>query len=360
MGKVDCRTAFTYWFAHFAVEVICFFSLETLFGDIGAARWVAFIFFDTLAFATQPVIGSFCEEHAGFRPGVTGAVMLIIGAAFSLTLKDNFLLSLAGLIIFTLGNALVHISGALATARSSEGKLSESAIFVGGGSFGVITGRMLASAGVPGIVAFIPIIIALPLMYLADVRLKKLYGDNCFDFTVNPVKHNIANDRPAWAVIIILGLIVVARGYIGYGLPTGWRTLSVHTVLLFVFMGTGKMLGGILSDIFGARRTGIISCLLALPVLLVSNNIMWLSLIGISLFSMTMAVTLGGLFSVMRKNPGTAFGVTTIGLLLGSLPLFFIRMPSQFVCNILNIVMSVFASIGFIYCVNNNRDKRKE
>ena len=46
-----------------------------------------------------------------------------------------------GLIILCLGNACIHVRGAEITLNNSYGKLSHSAIFVAGGSFGVITGK---------------------------------------------------------------------------------------------------------------------------------------------------------------------------------------------------------------------------
>lgn len=355
--KLNKQTAITYWFVHFSVEVLCFFVLETLFPDFSQLRWIAILLFDAIAFLTQPLIGLFFENHKNLRPGILGDVMLILGSGIALAFKDNFAGIIIGLIIFTFGNATIHISGAIVTARVSEGRLSESAIFVAGGSFGVISGRMLANISVFWFIPFIPAIISLPLMYYIDQKIREKYMDEAFDFIKCPLKHNIANNRPAAAIIIILGLVVVARGYIGYGLPTGWNKLSIHTILLFVFMGTGKMLGGILADRFGARNVGIISCLLSLPILLISNNIMWLSLIGIALFSMTMAITLGGLFSVLNNSPGLAFGITTIGLFVGSFPIFFTKMPPQIVCNILNIFMSLAASIGIYYCINNNNSK---
>jgi len=355
MKTVDKKTAFSYWFAHFSVEVLCFFILETIFPEFTLLRWIAIFIFDFIAFATQPLIGVFCESHLWFRPGITGGIMLIAGGAFALIFREYYALIIVGLVIFTFGNAMVHISGALSTGRVSEGRLSESAIFVSGGSFGVITGRMLAYSGAFCLIAFIPMLISLPLMYMVDCKIRNKYGDEAFDFVKNPLKHDIAKERPVIAVIIILGLIVVARGYIGYGLPTGWNKLSIHTIFLFIFMGLGKMLGGILSDKFGAMTVGMVSCLVALPILLVSNNIMWLSLIGISLFSMTMAVTLGGLFSVLNYSPGTAFGITTVALLLGTLPVFFSSMPSQTECNILNIIMSLSAAAGIYYCINNKK-----
>ena len=52
---------------------------------------------------------------------------------------------------------------------------------------------------------------------------------------------------------------------------------------------------------------------------------MIISLFGILLFSMTMAITLGLLVSTLKKAPGLAFGLTTIGLFLGTAPIFFIK-----------------------------------
>lgn len=351
----DKVTAFSYWFVHFSVEVLCFFVLETIFPEFSVFRWIAVLTFDLVAFMTQPIVGIFFESHQKLRPGLIGGGMLILGSGAALVLKEHFALMLIALVVFSLGNAMVHIGGALATARVSEGRLAEGAIFVAGGSFGVISGRMLAKLPTLWIVAFIPILVSLPVMYFVDKRMRDRYREEAFDFIKKPLKHDIANDRPAATVIVVLGLIVVARGYIGYGLPTGWNRLSIHTVLLFVFMGIGKMLGGILADRFGARNVGIASSLLSLPILLVSNNIMWLSLIGIALYSMTMAVTLGGLLSVLRYSPGIAFGITTISLILGSFPVFFMEMPAQFVCNILNVVMSLLGAVGIYYCINNRK-----
>lgn len=361
--KFDKMTAFSYWFVHFSVEVLCFYVLETLFPEFSLLRWIAVLLFDMIAFLTQPVIGLFFEGHRKLKPGLIGGVMLVLGSGFVLIFKAFYPMIIIGLIVFTFGNAMIHISGALSTARVSEGRLSESAVFVAGGSFGVITGRMLAYSSVSWILPFIPALISIPLMYLVDKRIREKYQDDAFDFVKCPLKHDIAGNKPMTMIVTILALIVVARGYIGYGLPTGWNRLSIHTVLLFVFMGLGKMLGGFLADCFGARTVGITSCLLSLPILLVSNEIMWLSLIGIALFSMTMAITLGGLFSVFKDSPGLAFGITTVGLFFGSLPTFFMSMPPQLVCNILNVVMSLFASAGIYVCIVDKkmyfRRKRK-
>ena len=83
-------------------------------------------------------------------------------------------------------------------------------------------------------------------------------------------------------------------------------------------MGVGKALGGVLSDAIGLRKTAFISIIGALPFLILGDQIMIISLLGIMFFSMTMPITVGMLVSVMKIAPGAAFGVTTIAIFFGS------------------------------------------
>ena len=358
--KIDWKTGLAYCFVHFSVEVLCFFLLYRLFGGSGL-WWAICVAFDTLAFVPQALFGALCEKYPNFRPGVTGGVIIIASGIIMLNASGVLAVTMAGLILLTFGNAMIHISGAMATLRVSEGRLSESALFVGGGSFGIITGRLLAGASGVTWIPFTLIVIAIGLMILTDRRIRRAFkngkeqdGTEAFDFERNPCIHDFAAERPAGIVITVLFAVVAVRAYIGYGIPTAWNKTAVQTVFLFLFMGMGKILGGILSDLIGTKRIGIISCLLAVPLLLVSDNIMWLSLLAVALFSMTMAVTLGGLVSVLKKHPGVAFGITTIALWLGSMPVFIFGIPEQTVCNILIAVLSVLAAAGLFYVLKND------
>lgn len=356
--KIDKITAWGYSYIHFAVEVVCFYMMFNVY-QMGITAWFFVCMYDILAFALQPMIGAYCEKHPSFRPGILGSICLIVGAGTGLVFHNTIILAFIGLLLLTFGNGLVHISGAMATLRVSEGRLSESAIFVGGGSFGLITGRLLGTYTSLWWILFIIELIGLFFIYLIDNRIKRIYGNDVYNFEIAPCKHRHIKDRDISLVVLILGAVVIVRSFIGYGLPTAWNQTVVQNIFLFVFMGSGKMLGGVLADRFGAGRVGIFSCIAAVPVLLLSDNLMWLSLIGVCLFSMTMAITLGGLVSALPYNPGVAFGVTTIGLLLGTVPTFFGPMPSRFICNILIVVMSILAAIGIWYCMKTGKGERK-
>jgi len=369
--KTNWKTGFSYWFIHFTVETVCFFTIYYVFG--GIKEWFLFaLAYDILAFAPQSVIGSLLEKHPNFRPGLTGMALLALGSALLLFGAGNIVsynspkeyfdpfhifIIISGLILLTMGNCIIHLLGAFITLRVSEGRLSESAVFVGGGSFGVITGKLLSGVSCGVYFPFIFIIIATLLILKTDNNIIKSFGKDTFNFSLYPCRHNICSDKSPSVIIFVLLFIVIVRAYIGYGLPTAWNQTTVQNVFLYIFMGTGKMAGGILSDIFGAKRVGVFSCILSVPVLLLSDHIMWTSLIGVALFSMTMAVTLGGLVSVLPENPGIAFGITTIGLLIGSVSTF-IGLPDRLICNILIAVMSFISAAGFIYCLKNNGGKK--
>ena len=353
-NKINYKVALTYWFSHFATEVLCFFSLYNVFINEEIAS-IIFLLFDALAFTPQVIIGRFSEKHKKFRPGLIGGILLIIGTLLiffskGFTNKTMFwVISLIGLFILTIGNSNVHISGALETLKASNGKLSESAIFVSGGSFGIIVGKILANHPKLLFIGIIFMIIAIILMHLTKKE------DN--DFSLNPCKHDIASNKAPWVIILILVGVIIVRSYIGYGLPTAWNKTILQTICLYVTMGIGKMLGGILSDIFGARIVGVASCLLAIPFLLLGNNIMFLSLIGVALFSMTMAVTLGGIVSVSKENPGVSFGYTTLALFIGTVPTFFFPIIEGLPNYILIATLSIVSSLGLFYCLKSNKIK---
>lgn len=348
-------TAVGYFFIHLAVELLCF---TVLFGvyKFGEYWWLSACLFDTLAFGLQAPFGAFFEKHHTRRPGVTGGLLLLAGAVLAFCFRENTLVLFIALFPITAGNAMVHLSGAFATLRVSRGRLSESAVFVAGGSFGLVIGKLLATHPVMWGISLSAMALATLLSFFIDKRIKEEVEGSAFDFSKSPCEHQLAT-KPACITVLVLFSVVFIRAYIGYGLPTAWNQTVPQTILLYVFMGLGKMAGGILSDRFGARKVGVISCLAAVPMLLLSNNIMWLSLLGVACFSMTMAISLGGLVSVMPAHPGVAFGITTLGLLLGSAPTFLYAMPSRQVCDILIFVFSVLAAAGIWYCIDSYTEK---
>ena len=277
----------------------------------------------------QSLIGYISDNNNKINFGIVGTISLLLAYLIYSLSNINIYISL---IILCLGNCFLHISGAESTLKTSNGKLSPAAIFVSGGSFGVITGKLLAKTIINPLVLLIPILSLIPFIILADTYKEK--NDNTDSF--NYVKEN---NNP-YLVIIIAIFIVIVRGYMGYGIPTSWNKTTTQTILLYFTMGIGKALGGILSDKFGIKKISILSTLVAIPFLCFGDKVMIVSLIGVMFFSMTMAITLGILVSVLKNTPGFAFGLTTIGLFLGTAPIFFIKLTMT-----MNIIIIVIFSL---------------
>ena len=333
---------YLYFYIHFIVEIVCFFYVSRI--SDSPIVWLVPFLYDAFAFVPQSLIGRFNDKHPKLNVSMIGVFLLFIGILlYSLDVNRYVIL-----FIICFGNCFLHVGGAENTLRNSEGKLSHSAIFVAGGSFGVITGRLLAKTSIKAIYLLPVILTMIPFIYLANTYNSK--NSSCKDF--NYVRKGIS---PA-IVIIIAVLVVIVRGYMGYGIPTSWNKTTMQTIYLFCIMGLGKALGGILSDAFGIRKVGIISTLLAIPFLVLGDNLMFVSLIGVMFFSMTMSITLAILVSKLQKTPGLAFGLTTIGLFLGTAPIFFIKITNSYFNIGMIVIMSILCSIALGFVLKGDKN----
>ena len=321
---------YLYFYVHFITEIACFYFLSKVTNGSRIVWLIPFIY-DGLAFVPQSLIGYINDLFPKFKTGIIGTILLVICYLIYI-LFNQVLISL---IILCLGNAFIHISGAENTLRNSNGKLSHPAIFVGGGSFGVITGKLLFNIVDPIIIIFM-ILTIIPFILLADTYT---------NYEEKQTNYNYINTKiPLNLIVFLTVFIVIVRGYMGYGIPTSWNKTTLQTVILFFSMGIGKCLGGILSDAYGIKKISTLSTLIAIPFLCFGNNVMIVSLIGVMMFSMTMSITLAILTSVYKNRPGLAFGFTTIGLFLGTAPIFFIKI-SQLANIIFIILLSILCCI---------------
>ena len=290
--------------------------------------------YDFFAFVPQGIFGYLKDK--GIKTNFTIIGMIL--STLSLILLYFNLNAILVILVLSIGNCMIHIQGAETTLRTSNGQMAPSAIFVSGGSFGVITGKILAMYNVP-----IPFVIIINLLMLIPIAICNKYVYLIDD--KNLEKYNFSNKNINSKVIITLAVfVVIVRAYMGYGIPTTWNKTLIQTILLYCSMGIGKAMGGILIDSIGIKKTALLSTIGSLPFLLFGNNVMAISLIGIMMFSMTMAVTLGLIVSEIKKYPGVAFGFTTIGLFLGSLPVFVFKINSILI-NCLMVTILTVASI---------------
>lgn len=333
-----------YAFLHFSIEVICFyrlFSERSEWDDL----WLYALIYDALAFVPQSFFGILTDKYPKIKAAPSGFFL----AALSFLPLGKYI----SLVLLSLGNALVHIAGANATLRGADGKTAPSGLFVGGGSFGVIAGQLLGSAGNKALI-FLPLGLCL-IGFIVTLILPR-YSD----MTAPASGFREANGKlSAELIVFLIFFTVAARAYIGYAIPTAWNKKTWQTVMLFVCMGIGKMLGGVFADRFGSRKTAVFTLLAALPFLLAGDKLMAVSLIGVLLFSMTMPISLGVLVSVLADQPGLAFGITTVALFAGTLPVFFVQPHTQTGHIVTVTALTLAAAACFFISAENNTKERK-
>ena len=325
-----------YFFIHGLMEVVCFSILYDKFG-LGLSFIVAIVY-DYFAFATQGLVGQLNSVFRKVDIGSIGVVLMTI--SIFMTRAENETVALAGIAVLGLGNAFLHEAGAIATTICSEGKLFPSALFVGGGSFGLIIGQTLGAAGISHYVLLAIMVVIEALVLITN----KLW------LTEGPIpKFSLVKAKEAdWVIILVAFAVTAVRSFIGYAIPISWKKELWQAFLLFFIMGIGKVVGGYLADRFGAKRVGVWASVLSIPFLLAGNQIMWISIIGVFLFSLTMSITFGMLLSVIKNNPGLAFGVTTLALFVGMLPVLLFGSFGMTINSILVVVLSLSCA----YCLH--------
>lgn len=326
---------YSYAYVHFVTEILCFYVLSQVLGD-SIVLWLTPFLFDMLAFVPQSIFGYINDKHLKIPFGPIGIVLMGIGLClFKLSTIDYI-----PIIIISIGNALAHVAGAEATLRSSNGNMRHAAFFVAGGTFGIILGKILGMHNYSFLLILLIILSGIPFSLIGDTYKEKVYN------VKEPCKnYNYSNDQLSPMVVIIFStFIVIARGYMGYGIPLSWNKTITQTIALYVTMGFGKALGGILVDTIGMRKTAFLSTIFSLPFLLFGDKIMMISIIGVMFFSMTMAISLGLIVSALKTKPGLAFGYTTIGLFLGTVPVFFIKTTNM-------VLNSIILSTITILCI---------
>lgn len=333
------KLGLVYSYIHFSVEVACFYFLFSRLSS-SPIWWVVALAFDALAFVPQGFIGIIADKFSKFNYGLLGCGMVLI----SLVIPFD----VVALIILCLGNALAHIGGAQNTLRTSGGKITPASLFVGGGSFGVITGQLLGVVGNGKL-------IAIPLVLMALCVVLLIFVAKAYSIEEKEWKLDITTKYSVLAITLIAFVVVAIRAYIGYAIPTEWKKSDFQAVLLFVIMGIGKMAGGIFADLIGYYKTALISGILALPFLLFGNSYMILSLIGVGLFSMTMPITIAILVSKFPDRPCFSFGITTVALFVGTLPAFFIRPTTLFQHQLTVLILIIIATISLLFCIERRK-----
>ncbi len=319
----DMDAAWLWFVIHACNEIVCFSVLYSSYTKDMKLIFAAALIYDFFAFVPEMLFG---ELKGRLDPGSLGVLLMLVSLVM---VKCGA--GLYALVVLGLASAAIHTGGAVVTTLCSHGMLAHSAVFVGGGSFGVILGKLLGKSGVPFAVLFVIPVLMEVLILLAK---KKAEGKTL------PVFDLVRGDQTVLAAVLVSFLVIAVRSWLGSAIPVYWNRTVWQSVYLFFLMGAGKAAGGFLADRFGSRRTGVLSTIVSVPFLIFGARNIFLSSFGIFLFSLTMPITFGILLSVYREKPAEAFGITTIALFAGFLPMAFFGKPGEILNSILIAVLS--------------------
>lgn len=349
-------------YSHFAVDFGCFYilfaGLKTYLGGDLETLAAGFLAYNVIAFGLQSVLGLLGDERSQLAKGYgfAGACLVLLGVLMVAGGKGTRLVW-ADMVIAAFGNALFHVGGGVDVLRRSSGKMAGSGVFVSSGAMGVALGT-LCSSGLTALLFILAAVLLTGLVRSLDIKDKKLaeYG-----LAAGPraeyIHFNIAKEG---SFLMLTGLLMAAvfiRSYAGSIMPLEWEKTGWLVIAPAAASCLGKALGGTVGDRFGAAETGVISLLISAPLICLGAESAVLSLAGILLFNMTMPITLCGLASLMQRNLGFAFGLTTLALLMGVGITYFLAMPAGMVKPV--VAVMIVAAAVCIWMSIKRGEKRK-
>lgn len=369
MKSVKKTNLVAFWtLLHFTVDFGCFILLYGILlptcrdlQELG----VGFLLYNVIAFGLQPFIGYYCDKHPTIRRtvGIAGCaiVALTVGCSgFVMEIFQTFVVeegvircvSWISMMVAAVGNAAFHVGGGTDVLVESRGKIAPNGIFVSAGALGVALGTKLGGQNIFVIYALVAaVVVVIAVLHRQMAR--------CSNIAAR-VDFPIINSLSLPLAIFLLFFAVAVRAFVGAVAPIDWERTGLLVLLPSCAACIGKALGGIVGDRFGAGRTGVLSLLLSIPLLCWGRANPISSLTGVLLFNMAMPLTLCALAGTMPENPGFAFGLTTLALLLGSAVTFFLAVPEGILIPLMALlILAAAVSVGVTIKMKKGKNKNE-
>lgn len=299
----NIKTLSIYGIAHLLVDAICVGGMLTIFEiqTFPIEKFIFYIFlYNIIAFASQMIIGYFVDEiQTPKQIAILGIIVSILGVTI---LKIPILAT----IVLGIGNGLFHVGGGIISFYTTPKEASGPGIFVAPGAIGVLVGTVINKTyiGLGSIVILLVI-----MLYL-------IYKDEFNNSIVYEKKYPNIDSKFIYLIMSLL-FVVCVRALIGGAIIFSWKMDMIDKVLIVSFIFLGKALGGILGDKFGFEKIGIGGLIASSILLTIDSQNMYLGLLGIFAFNLTMPITLTILANGFKKYKGFAFGLTATALVVG-------------------------------------------
>ena len=310
---------------------------------------IAIFLYNLFAFAFQLPIGILADEiNKNAIISAIGCIFIII--AYCISSFGIFACVVAGI-----GNAFFHIGGGIDVLNISDKKATLPGIYVATGAMGLYIGSKSTYLGINKfyIIAIILAISAVSLFFLYK-QVKEKYKIN------NEVPEFKDVSKEKQIIMYCLLLTICIRGYLGLILNFEWKSNFIIGLIVVSAVVLGKILGGVIGDKFGWKRTSTLSLIFSAILFIFAFDNMICGIVAILLFNMTMPITLTALSNMFYKNKGMAFGMTTIALFIGAIPVllgynnFLFDKVSLFIITVISAVVLYFGLNKYETLENKN------
>lgn len=290
--------------AHFFVDLACAFLIfRYVFRTPADSSLI--VCYNFCAFALQMPLGvlldRFGKEHACASAGC-----LMIALAYALGTGS---LGLPASIVAGVGNALFHIGGGVFVLNEYKGSRG-AGIFVSPGAVGLCLGTVLGNSTFPSVFPVISMVICAALIIFVSSKNMAVSERKEFD---------VPREPKIWLAGVLMLVVVILRSFGGFAVTFGWKSGTVMLIAASAAAALGKAMGGFLADKAGYIRASVIS-LSAAAVLYIFGDNFLPGLAAITLFNMTMPITLCAAADFFSKSRGFSFGLLTFGLYIGFVP----------------------------------------
>jgi FSR family fosmidomycin resistance protein-like MFS transporter len=299
------RYLMAYGFAHFLVDASCYFLLLGS-NDSGNELMLCIILYNMLAFGLQLPFG-WISDYLGKPVLLAFFGCMAICPAFFILRQ-----ALAATILAGIGNALFHVGGGSVALNLRPGKAVMPGIFVAPGGLGLFAGSMMVQF------QLYPAYLMAVILFITGAILLLLKQPE-----IRYVKNKINAQSFVFVCLILLFVTIGIRSAVGLSVSYPWKTeMSLFTIFI-VAIALGKGAGGYLSDRFGWVKVTVSGLAVSAILLYFGAQVPIAGISGIFLFNFSMPVTLTAISNLLPGRPGFSFGLTTMALLAGSLPLLF-------------------------------------
>ena len=327
-----------YAIAHFAVDAACAFLFLGVIIRFSGNIILDMLLYNGFAFVLQAPFGLIIDKK--LNPKLASILGLIFIATAFLFWNNIFI----ALVLIGAGNALYHVGGGSLILSLKKNKATFSGIYVAPGGIGLVLGTFLSQSNIGLYLFLIPLI----LLVLSVV----LYFVKTPDFTRKIERESISNYGILLIVLIMIPIVV--RSLIGLSIEFPWKENQSLYLTLITAIALGKVFGGVLADKFGLMKVGVGALLVSAPLLAFFPVVPILGILGGFVLNFTMPVTLIAIFNIIPKYKGLTFGLTTVALFIGSIPII-IGYDTWLKNELIVFTFILISAISFIIALTSNK-----